>query len=239
MKSNRKKRILAVVLCMVLVLSTGISTMADGEVAVGTTSTPEDTANQEPEAVSVEGENGEEAVKDTGEEELLDVDSDKEVSESEEEVSEEEVSDNTEEMESQQQESDQNLTDIVEEGNLEETEKIEWSQQVGNSVIKVTADKGALPENAELYVNEITNQEEVENIEKAVEDKAIEEQFAVENIIAYDIKFMVGGSEVQPGSSVQVTVNTPDIEAGASAAVLHVDDNNTCLLYTSPSPRDS
>lgn len=229
MKSNIniKKRILTVVLCMVLVLSTGISTMADGEVAVGTTSTPEDTANQEPEAVSVEGENGEEAVKDTGEEELLDVDSDKEVSESEEEVSEEEVSDNTEEMESQQQESDQNLTDIVEEGNLEETEKIEWSQQVGNSVIKVTADKGALPENAELYVNEITNQEEVENIEKAVEDKAIEEQFAVENIIAYDIKFMVGGSEVQPGSSVQVTVNTPDIEAGASAAVLHVDDNNT------------
>ena len=109
MKSNIKKRILAVVLCMVLVLSTGISTMANGEVAVGTTSTPEDTANQEPAAVSVEGENGEEAVKDTGEEELLDVDSDKEVSESEEEVSEEEVSeevvsDNTEEMESQQQE---------------------------------------------------------------------------------------------------------------------------------------
>ncbi|MFQ7549844.1 MAG: hypothetical protein ACLRMZ_05585 [Blautia marasmi] len=54
MKSNIKKRILAVVLCMVLVLSTGISTMADGEVAVGTTSTPEDTANQEPAAVSVE-----------------------------------------------------------------------------------------------------------------------------------------------------------------------------------------
>ena len=56
MKSNIKKRILAVVLCMVLVLSTGISTMANGEVSVGTTSTPEDTANQEPAAASVEGE---------------------------------------------------------------------------------------------------------------------------------------------------------------------------------------
>ena len=33
MKSNIKKRVLAVVLCMVLMLSTGISTMADGEVA--------------------------------------------------------------------------------------------------------------------------------------------------------------------------------------------------------------
>lgn len=36
MKSNIKKRVLAVVLCMVLMLSTGISTMADGEVAAGT-----------------------------------------------------------------------------------------------------------------------------------------------------------------------------------------------------------
>lgn len=54
MKSNRKKRILAVVLCMVLVLSTGISTMADGGAAAETTSTPENAANQEPAAGSVE-----------------------------------------------------------------------------------------------------------------------------------------------------------------------------------------
>lgn len=219
MKSNGKKRILAIVLCMVLMLSTGISTMADGGAAAETTSTPENAANQEPAAASVEDED---TNKDSEDKEQLVTEDDKAVSEPE-----KEESNIREEIEPQQPESDQNLTDIVEEGNIEGTEKIDWSQQVGNSVIKVTADKGALPENAELYVSEITNQDEVENIEKAVEDKAIEEQFAVENIIAYDIKFMVGGSEVQPGSSVQVTVNTPDIEAGASAAVLHVDDNNT------------
>ena len=55
MKSNIKKRVLAVVLCMVLMLSTGISTMADGEVAAGTPA-PESGASQEPAAASVEGE---------------------------------------------------------------------------------------------------------------------------------------------------------------------------------------
>ena len=125
-----------------------------------------------------------------------------------------------EETEPSNQEDNQNTSDNEPEG-TEEIEKVEWSQQVGNSIIKVSADKGALPEDAELQVTEITNQNEVENIEKAVEDKAIE------NIIAYDIKFMVGGTEVQPGSPVQVTVNTSDIETSKNTAVLHVDQDNT------------
>ena len=54
-RSNTKKRVLAIVLCMVLMLSSGISTMADGEVAAGTP-TPESGASQEPAAASVEGE---------------------------------------------------------------------------------------------------------------------------------------------------------------------------------------
>ena len=67
---------------------------------------------------------------------------------------------------------------------------------------------------------------EVKEIEKAVEEKAIEEQFSIKNIFSYDIKFLVNGSEVQPTTPVQVSVDTPEITSSEDAAVLHVDDNN-------------
>lgn len=66
MKSKNKKRILALVLSMVLMLSTGISAMAEGEAGKGTTSgktvTDQDTAGEtqdsskEMETETVEGE---------------------------------------------------------------------------------------------------------------------------------------------------------------------------------------
>ena len=40
------------------------------------------------------------------------------------------------------------------------------------------------------------------------------------------IKFLVNGSEVQPTTPVQVSVDTPEITSSEDAAVLHVDDNN-------------
>ena len=73
---------------------------------------------------------------------------------------------------------------------------------------------------------EITSEDEVKEIEKSVEEKAIEEQFSIKNIFSYDIKFLVNGSEVQPTTPVQVSVDTPEITSGEDAAVLHVDNNN-------------
>ena len=107
-----------------------------------------------------------------------------------------------------------------------ENQQLTWSQAVGNTTVNVTAETGALPADAQLSVTEITSEAEVKEIEKAVEEKAIEEQFSIKNIFSYDIKFLVNGSEVQPTTPVQVSVDTPEITSSEDAAVLHVDDNN-------------
>lgn len=107
-----------------------------------------------------------------------------------------------------------------------ENQQLTWSQVVGNTTVNVTAEAGALPAEAQLSVTEITSEDEVKEIEKAVEEKAIEEQFSIKNIFSYDIKFLVNGSEVQPTTPVQVSVDTPEITSSEDAAVLHVDDNN-------------
>ena len=107
-----------------------------------------------------------------------------------------------------------------------ENQQLTWSQVVGNTTVNVTAEAGALPADAQLSVTEITSEDEVKEIEKAVEEKAIEEQFSIKNIFSYDIKFLVNGSEVQPTTPVQVSVDTPEITSGEDAAVLHVDNNN-------------
>lgn len=107
-----------------------------------------------------------------------------------------------------------------------ENQQLTWSQDVGDTTVNVTAEAGALPADAQLSVTEITAEDEVKEIEKAVEEKAIEEQFSIKNIFSYDIKFLVNGSEVQPTTPVQVSVDTPEITSGEDAAVLHVDNNN-------------
>lgn len=107
-----------------------------------------------------------------------------------------------------------------------ENQQLTWSQVVGDTTVNVTAEAGALPADAQLSVTEITAEDEVKEIEKAVEEKAIEEQFSIKNIFSYDIKFLVNGSEVQPTTSVQVSVDTPEITSSEDAAVLHVDDKN-------------
>ena len=107
-----------------------------------------------------------------------------------------------------------------------ENQQLTWSQDVGDTTVNVTAEAGALPADAQLSVTEITAEDEVKEIEKAVEEKAIEEQFSIKNIFSYDIKFLVNGSEVQPTTPVQVSVDTPEITSSEDAAVLHVDNNN-------------
>ena len=107
-----------------------------------------------------------------------------------------------------------------------ENQQLTWSQDVGDTTVNVTAEAGALPADAQLSVTEITAEDEVKEIEKAVEEKAIEEQFSIKNIFSYDIKFLVNGSEVQPNTPVQVSVDTPEITSSEDAAVLHVDNNN-------------
>lgn len=189
MKSNTKKRLIAFMLCMVLVLSSATSVFADE---------PQNTDSQsQTEAVTEPA--ADEATGDT----------------------------TTEDTTTEDVSTENTITeDVSDTPDIEIPSKKEWSVQVGNATVKVNGSADALPADAQLSVTEITSEDEVKEIEKAVEEKAIEEQFSIKNIFSYDIKFLVNGSEVQPTTPVQVSVDTPEITSSENAAVLHVDDNN-------------
>lgn len=91
------------------------------------------------------------------------------------------------------------------------------------NVLVTLTDPADLPDNAELRVMPVTISKEAE---EQIEQEAIKEKKAIENIVAYDIKFMVDGKEIQPGATVNVQVSLPTIEAGQDAAVYHVDEND-------------
>lgn len=91
--------------------------------------------------------------------------------------------------------------------------------------VTVTAENESdLPADAKLVVKPIElSQKAQENVEQAA---IKEEKKAIKNILAYDIHFEADGKEVQPGATVKVSVDVPEIKAGANASVFHVDDKN-------------
>lgn len=245
MKSNIKKRILAVVLCMVLVLSTGISTMADGEVAVGTTSTPEDTANQEPAAASVEGE----AVGTEQEPADESADQDKATETQEEIPTETNTPENTD-VPNTDENSVSGVTEIVggnssQEGTPEqeteagneiteqETETVseatelkqEFTDENGNVVQRVTAN---LPEGAfQASASEITMEvnyldEATENHLKDLMTKALPENVILGDYILYDIKFKVNGEVTEPQKEITITFE---------GSGLHIEDTKKANVF--------
>ena len=209
MKSNTKKRLIAFMLCMVLVLSSTISAFADE---------PQNTDNQ----------SQAEVVTEPAADEPQNTDSQSQAEVVTEPAADEATEDTTTEDTTTEDVSTENTIteDVSDTPDIEIPSKKEWSVQVGNATVKVNGSADALPADAQLSVTEITSEDEVKEIEKAVEEKAIEEQFSIKNIFSYDIKFLVNGSEVQPTTPVQVSVDTPEIVSNENTAVLHVDDNN-------------
>ena len=209
MKSNTKKRLIAFMLCMVLVLSSTISAFADE---------PQNTDSQ----------SQAEVVTEPAADEPQNTDSQSQAEVVTEAAADEATEDTTTEDTTTEDVSTENTIteDVSDTPDIEIPSKKEWSVQVGNATVKVNGSADALPADAQLSVTEITSEDEVKEIEKAVEEKAIEEQFPIKNIFSYDIKFLVNGSEVQPTTPVQVSVDTPEITSSENAAVLHVDDNN-------------
>lgn len=209
MKSKIKKRLIAFMLCMVLVLSSTISAFADE---------PQNTDSQ----------SQAEVVTEPAADEPQNTDSQSQAEVVTESAADEATEDTTTEDTTTEDVSTENTIteDVSDTPDIEIPSKKEWSVQVGNATVKVNGSADALPADAQLSVTEITSEDEVKEIEKAVEEKAIEEQFSIKNIFSYDIKFLVNGSEVQPTTPVQVSVDTPEITSSENAAVLHVDDNN-------------
>ena len=214
MKSNTKKRLIAFMLCMVLVLSSATSAFADE---------PQNTDSQSQAEVVTEPVADE--AQNTDSQSQAEVVTEPAADEATEDTTTEDTT--TEDTTTEDVSTENTITeDVSDTPDIEIPSKKEWSVQVGNATVKVNGSADALPADAQLSVTEITSEDEVKEIEKAVEEKAIEEQFSIKNIFSYDIKFLVNGSEVQPTTPVQVSVDTPEITSSENAAVLHVDDNN-------------
>lgn len=79
-----------------------------------------------------------------------------------------------------------------------------------------------LPDEAELSVTPVEISQEAE---EQITQEAIEQKKAIENIRAYDIKFLLDGEEIQPGATVKVEVSFPEEETAEDADVYHVDEN--------------
>ena len=223
MKSNTKKRLIAFMLCMVLVLSSATSAFADE---------PQNTDSQSQTEVVTEPVADE--AQNTDSQSQAEVVTEPAADEAADEATEDTTTEDTttedtttEDTTTEDVSTENTITeDVSDTPDIEIPSKKEWSVQVGNATVKVNGSADALPADAQLSVTEITSEDEVKYIEKAVEEKAIEEQFSIKNIFSYDIKFLVNGSEVQPTTPVQVSVDTPEITSSENAAVLHVDDNN-------------
>lgn len=246
MKSNIKKRILAVVLCMVLVLSTGISTMADGEVAAGTTSAPENAADQEPAAVSVEGETVDAEQKPTDESS----DSDNAAETQEENQTETNVPENepaaategnsvsgvTElvggneiqgETTEQGTEAGNEATEQIPETVLSEATELkqEFTDENGNVVQRVTANlpEGAFQANASEITMEVNYLEEAaENHLKEMMTKELPENDNLGDYILYDIKFKVNGEVTEPQKEITITFE---------GSGLHIEDTKKANVF--------
>lgn len=80
-----------------------------------------------------------------------------------------------------------------------------------------------LPDEAELSVTPVEISQEAE---EQINQDAIEQQKAIENIRAYDIKFLLDGEEIQPGETVKVEVSFPEEETAEDADVYHVRQPN-------------
>lgn len=90
-------------------------------------------------------------------------------------------------------------------------------------VVVKLSNEDDLPEGAELSVEKV---KVTEDIQEKVDEQAVAEQKAINNVAAYDIKFIKDGEEVEPKNTVSVEVSTPDVNEGDEAAVYHYDDTN-------------
>jgi len=220
MKSNMKKRIIACMLCMVMLLSGAISVLAYN---VSEESIEVAEIAEEEQSVLI-GETQEEQNDPAGitqEEQLTSTEATSEEQNEPVEATKEEQPVSTEAIQKEQ-----NVAKP--ESSKEETVEIKPytdSYEDQDVTIEVTAEAGIMPENAELNVTPIVKKvitddmdaaerEKAEAInnqydftsEKLTEEGAREEE-TVEGFLAYDISFLVDGAEVEPNGDVKVVMD--------------------------------
>ncbi len=115
-------------------------------------------------------------------------------------------------------------SNISENGVKADVEKILF-QTIKGVTITLSASANVIPEDASLSVNEL-EAEALENVEEALENEEIKQKKRIQSYKAYDIKIIVSGNEVQPSGNVKVTFSgeLPVIKEGKELLVYHIDE---------------
>lgn len=205
MKSKRKKKILAAILCMVMVLTNNFSILAEG------TEVPNEIIQPEtPEQIN---ESETEVIPEESKEEMPESEVTPQKPETEEMPQEEATPEEPKVEEVPQEEATPEKPKTEEVPQTEETPKELKYEDEQVSVVVTAVEEGAIPAGATLKVLPITleNNEtkaQYEDVEKRIQEKVAEEEKEVAGFLAYDITFVDGeGNEIEPNSKVKVSMN--------------------------------
>lgn len=230
MKSRVKKRVIALMLCMVMVLSSGISTLAEGdagtpEATEEVSSTNDESAvNTEPDtAVAEDAQSRSNTAVET---ETAAEESAPAEAEAQPKTAEAAPAENTE-ADTAIQSNDTTMVEGEEQQAEVYAESTGYTYETvvdGVTIIATTENTDVLPRDAEFTVTKIEKDEELSEIETAITPEAIEQQKAIESIMAYDVKFYSNGTEIQPNGKVRVEFKNTGLDNTNGIAVYHVDE---------------
>ncbi|WP_287492327.1 fibro-slime domain-containing protein [Sellimonas sp.] len=248
MKSKVWARVIAVMLCMVLMLSTGITVLAEtGPEAQEQTTEKErkteETKNRpengtaessdEQTTVTTQQQSEEQMTKSGPEETEKSKEEQTDLSQTvpeEEDTTETEIKEETQESEQKNPELQKEETKVPEsETGAEQAEKgIRLEEQTGEYNVVLTGPTSSFPEGTELSLSVSQIDKKVEDmVETAVEEKAKEQDYAVEKYTAFDIRLFSNGEEIQPSGPVHVTFHKRSRDKAEDALetrVYHVDE---------------
>ena len=215
MKSNTKKRLIAFMLCMVLVLSSATSAFADEQQDMDSTNQIETTAEAETET--------QEAVADEPMVTSLDASSEEQqpVADEPAVTAEEPAAENEPVITPDENSSEENKAE----------DEISIQTTINGTTITMSGPRSSFPEgnNYEISASEL-NEEETKDVEIALKKKEDETNTKIATYKAYDIKLLVDGIETQPTGDVNVKFEGGEVKENLTNAenveVYHVDESN-------------
>lgn len=215
MKSNTKKRLIAFMLCMVLVLSSATSAFADEQQDMDSTNQIETTAEAETET--------QEAVADEPMVTSLDASSEEQqpVTDEPAVTAEEPAAENEPVITPDENSSKENKAE----------DEISIQTTINGTTITMSGPRSSFPEgnNYEISASEL-NEEKTKDVEIALKKKEDETNTKIATYKAYDIKLLVDGIETQPTGDVNVKFEGGEVKENLTNAenveVYHVDESN-------------
>lgn len=240
MKSRVKKRVIALMLCMVMVLSSGISTLAEGdagtpEATEEVSSTNDESAvNTEPDtavAEDAQSRSNTAVETETAAEENAPAEAEAQPKTAEAapaENTEADAAAQTPVEEIQTEETKDNAADVQSTEPAETTgNEVVFNAEVDGITVTVTAaDSTILPAEAQLSVTKIEDEESMAEMKEAIADEVIANNTTIKDMMAFDIKFLLNGEEVQPNGTVDVEFGNTGYGDENGVSVYHVDDSN-------------